>query len=151
MVRTCLLVFAAALIFTSTLACGQEAKPEAKTEKIDFNRARELVQKRTKGEKLTAEEEAFVKRAMDAYQAWQLLERLTGGGERPENPRAQNPAPPRAEGKSSVGFKPLTEMSAEDKYKGEDGGLYGGGKNEPPNAHRELAADESAKIQPLNA
>jgi hypothetical protein len=126
------------------------AKPEAKSEKIDFNRARELVRKRTQGEKLTAEEEAFVKRAMDAYAAWQQLERLTGG-DRGGNPRAENPAPPRAEGKSSVGFKPLTEMSAEDKYKGEDGGLYGGGKNEPPNAHRQLAADESAKIQPLNA
>ena len=23
-------------------------------------------------------------------------------------------------------------MTAEDRYKGEDGGLYGGGKNEPP-------------------
>jgi hypothetical protein len=41
-----------------------------------------------------------------------------------------------AKEKSSVGQKPLTEMTAEDRYKGEDGGLYGGGKNESPEAHR---------------
>jgi hypothetical protein len=54
-------------------------------------------------------------------------------------------------GKPSVGLKPLTEMSADDKYKGEDGGLYGGGKNEPPEAHRKAAEKESAKIEPLDA
>lgn len=52
--------------------------------------------------------------------------------------------------KSSVGLKPLTEMTAEDKYKGEDGGLYGGGKNEPPEAHRKAALDESTRIVPLD-
>src|SRR5438552_16232004 len=35
------------------------------------------------------------------------------------------------EPRASVGFKPLTEMSADDRYKGEDGGLYGHGKNTP--------------------
>src|SRR5262249_60110349 len=35
-------------------------------------------------------------------------------------------------GRSSVGLKPLTEMTAADRYKGEDGGLYGGGRNQPP-------------------
>src|SRR5262249_36486084 len=40
------------------------------------------------------------------------------------------------EPKASIGLKPLTEMSAGDKYKGEDGGLYGAGKNEPPESHR---------------
>ena len=35
-----------------------------------------------------------------------------------------------------------TEMTAQDKYKGEDGGLYGGGKNEPPEAHRAAAQTE---------
>jgi hypothetical protein len=53
--------------------------------------------------------------------------------------------------KSSVGLKPLTEMSAEDRYKGEDGGLYGGGKNEPPAAHRAAAREESKGITLLDA
>ncbi len=54
-------------------------------------------------------------------------------------------------GKPSVGLKPLTEMTASDRYKGEDGGLYGGGKNEPPEAHQKAAKKETAKIQPLDA
>lgn len=52
--------------------------------------------------------------------------------------------------KDSFGFKPLMELGA-DKYKGEAGGLYGDGKNEPPSAHAELAKKAAAKIQPLDA
>jgi hypothetical protein len=52
--------------------------------------------------------------------------------------------------KSSVGLKPLTEMTALDRYKGEDGGLYGGGKNEPPETHRAAAREASRTIMPLN-
>jgi hypothetical protein len=51
----------------------------------------------------------------------------------------------------STGLKPLTEMSAEDRYKGEDGGLYGGGLNEPPKAHQAAALEASRKITPLDA
>lgn len=49
------------------------------------------------------------------------------------------------------GLVPLTEMTAKDKYKGEDGGLYGGGRNEPPEAHHAAAKKETAKIAPLDA
>lgn len=59
---------------------------------------------------------------------------------------AQEQAP-----KSSTGLKPLSEMTAEDRYKGEDGGLYGQGKNEPPEAHRKAAEAALARVQPLDA
>ena len=49
------------------------------------------------------------------------------------------------EPKASVGLKPLTEMTAKDRYKGEDGGLYGGGKNEPPARTPEAARSETAQ------
>lgn len=52
---------------------------------------------------------------------------------------------------TSVGLKPLTEMSASDRYKGEDGGLYGAGKNEPPGAHLAAAKRETSRIAPLDA
>ena len=55
-----------------------------------------------------------------------------------------------ATGKPSIGQKPLDEMGAQERYKGEDGGLYGGGKNEPPAAHLAAARAESAKIVPLD-
>jgi hypothetical protein len=51
----------------------------------------------------------------------------------------------------STGLKPLTEMSATDKYKGEDGGLYGGGRNEPPKIHQRAAQEALKKITPLDA
>jgi len=49
------------------------------------------------------------------------------------------------------GYTPLDEMSADDRYKGEDGGLYGGGKNEPPPEHHAAALAQLKKIQPLDA
>jgi hypothetical protein len=50
----------------------------------------------------------------------------------------------------STGLKPLSEMTAEDRYKGEDGGLYGGGMNEPPKAHQLAAREALKKITPLD-
>jgi hypothetical protein len=45
---------------------------------------------------------------------------------------------------------PLTQMSAADRYKGEDGGLYGQGRNSPPEAHRRAAQAELVKIRPVD-
>jgi hypothetical protein len=62
------------------------------------------------------------------------------------------PVPAQDKGpKESIGLVPLTEMSARDRYKGEDGGLYGQGLNVPPEAHRKAAVAELAKVQPLDA
>jgi hypothetical protein len=55
------------------------------------------------------------------------------------------------EEQKSTGLKPLTEMTAEDRYKGEDGGLYGGGRNEPPKAHQRAAEEAMRRIAPLDA
>jgi hypothetical protein len=54
-------------------------------------------------------------------------------------------------GRTAVGLTPLTELPATGRYKGEDGGLYGGGRNTPPPAHLSAAKAASAKITPLNA
>jgi hypothetical protein len=53
--------------------------------------------------------------------------------------------------RETTGLKPLSEMTATDRYEGEDGGLYGGGKNTPPAKQADAAAAELAKIQPLDA
>jgi hypothetical protein len=78
-----------------------------------------------------------------------VIKQVRLGGKIGERPGDSDPR--RLSGKTSVGFKPLTEMTAEDRYAGEDGGLYGGGKNEPPAAHRAAARAQTAKIQPLDA
>src|SRR5262249_8357083 len=109
-----------------------EGDPSAKkppaSEPIDFERARAIMQKRRRGEKITAEEEAYLQKAIAAKQA--------GGGK-------AGPLTPR----ERTGLKPLDEMTATDRYKGQDGGLYGGGKNTPPEAHRRAAEAELARIR----
>jgi hypothetical protein len=51
----------------------------------------------------------------------------------------------------SFGLTPITEMTAADRYRGEDGGLYGAGRNNPPPAHLQAAVRETARIAPLGA
>jgi Cu/Ag efflux protein CusF len=59
-------------------------------------------------------------------------------------------APPPPPPRDSIGVKPLTELG-KDTYKGETGGLYGNGSNDPPAAQQEAAKKAVAKIQPLDA
>ena len=46
---------------------------------------------------------------------------------------------------------PLTQLKGDSKYKGQDGGLYGEGSNEPPEAHLKNAREAAAKVAPLDA
>jgi hypothetical protein len=58
-----------------------------------------------------------------------------------------DPLPPP---RDSTGLVPLTELGT-GTYKGEDGGLYGAGRNEPPAAHRAAALRELEQIRPRDA
>lgn len=100
---------------------------------IDFNHARQLLQRQRSGQTLTAEERAYLERAIAARNA---------RGNAGRGPSTQSPAPER--------LTPLTDMTANDRYEGEDGGLYGGGLNTPPADHRRRAEAELARIEPLN-
>lgn len=114
------------LFLCAALPVASAAEPP-----IDWQRAQQLHQRAQRGEKLTPEEQAYYERAKAA--------RAKGGQPAPN-------AAPRWTGH----LTPLTELGAA-KYKGEDGGLYGGGKNEPPAAHLAAALREAAKIQALDA
>jgi hypothetical protein len=114
---------------------GNQPPNDPSGEKIDFEKARQLFQKRQNGEKLTDEEEALVRKAMAARRNAQ------GGG---PNNAALTP-------RETTGMKPLSEMTANDTYQGEDGGLYGGGKNTPPAAHQRAAEQMLKQITPLDA
>jgi hypothetical protein len=67
------------------------------------------------------------------------------------NARPAAPGGELREGKPTVGIKPLTDMTAGDRYKGEDGGLYGGGRNEMPPELLAIARAETARIVPRDA
>jgi hypothetical protein len=118
-----------------TAVFAQEPSPAKPAEAIDFVKARELLRKRQAGEQLTAEETTYLNRAIAARQAGR-------GGQAGRDSRA-------ILGKEKVGFKPLTEMTAEDRHEGQDGGLYGGGKNTPPEEHRKAAQSALGLIKPL--
>lgn len=53
--------------------------------------------------------------------------------------------------RTSVGFIPLMDMTADQDYLGQEGGLYGGGQNQPPSDHQARASQATAQIQPLDA
>lgn len=46
--------------------------------------------------------------------------------------------------------RPLTGMAPGDTYKGQDGGLYGGGRNTPPDGHLRAALQACSGIRPLD-
>src|SRR5207249_543007 len=107
------------IVSLCTIGLLQGQPPDA--DKIDFQRAKQLRQKMLRGDKLTDEEQAYLEKAMRAFREG----RKPGGV-----PGVKSDA---------RGLKPLTDMTADDRYKGEDGGLYGGGKNEPPEKHLQSA------------
>lgn len=109
---------------------------QTKDEAIDFNKARQLFQREQRGEKLSAEEQAYLTRAKELR---------AKGGERPAAPGGSQ------QRKAPEHLAPLTDMTAQDRYEGEDGGLYGGGSNTPPPALRQSAEAQLARIQPLDA
>jgi hypothetical protein len=139
---SCLLVALAAVIGGRTFAADPvppARAAQAEGEKIDFDKARELLRKRQQGTALTADEEAYLKKAQAARAA---------DRNRPGADQARRPAlTPR----ESTGMTPLSEMTADSRYRDQDGGLYGGGKNVPPESHRLAAVKELSRIQPLNS
>lgn len=106
---------------------------QAKEEPIDFEKARGLHQREQAGQPLTSEEQAYLTRAKAAFA------KRNGGGSQG----------PKVAARPSTGMVPLTDLKA--IYQGEDGGLYGQGRNDPPEALAKAAAQAASRIGPLDA
>jgi hypothetical protein len=104
---------------------------------IDRQKAEALQKRMQKGDTLTQEEKAYVQSVSRAVKR---------EGEEAKS-AVNNPVPP---ARDSTGLIPLTDLGTE-TYKGEDGGLYGGGSNEPPPGHRAAVLRELQQIRPLDA
>ncbi len=137
---TAFVVLAAAMWCGIASSVSAQQGP-AQQGQIDVQRARQLFQRHQRGEKLSPDDEAYLRRAMA------LRGRQNAGGNAPTGNNPAGDVPPAT---SSTGLVPLTELGTE-KYKGEDGGLYGGGSNEPPADFRAAVEKQVAKIQPLDA
>ncbi|MES2596198.1 MAG: hypothetical protein V4662_12720 [Verrucomicrobiota bacterium] len=96
---------------------------------VDMQKAREIFERAKRGEAVTPEERAYVDRAQR------------------EMRNRNQPPPPEP---WTQHLTPLTELGT-GQYKGEDGGLYGGGKNEPPASQLAAAMKASEQVTPLDA
>ena len=109
---------------------------------IDRERVKQLYEKSKRGEKLTPDEQKYLDRAIQELKKSNDPKSDTG--------KQQTTGGEKRQELSSTGLKPLNEMTADDRYKGEDGGLYGGGENLPPKVHRLAAQDALKKITRLD-
>ena len=143
-------VLATALQAGSSRAENDSPKPEEgrvgyavdREPPIDPVLGRQLMQKYSRGETLTDSEQAYLERVKREIRGRAAGKRRDvpplGAGSRPELTGTNNWS----------ALVPITDMTL--PYKGEDGGLYGGGKNELPTAHRAAYLKESANIRPLD-
>jgi hypothetical protein len=107
---------------------------------IDPVRGRALMQKFQRGETLTPEESAYLERVRAEIRRRAAQKRAAAASPTDTTPALH------ADWSSLV---PLTDMT--NAYKGQDGGLYGGGHNEPPPAHQAAWLKACAQVQPLDA
>lgn len=133
--KTALLLALVSLLSAATL----RSQSAPSNDGIDWDKAQKLHRRDNAGEKLTADEKDYLTKARAAF-AKRNDASGSGSGWRPGNQR-----------KAPATLKPLTDMTAEDKYEGEDGGLYGKGSNEPPEALKKSADAALAQIKPLDA
>jgi hypothetical protein len=166
------------VLVTCALCLGLAQAIAQTDDQIDWDRAKQLHQKFLQGDKLTEEEQAYHDRAARAIRAkagkessdgidWakanRIHQKLLGGEKLTDEERAyhdraakvlqarskqQNQSPPK---KLPTGLKPLADMTAQDRYKGQDGGLYGGGRNQPPENLLQAAMKQARLIRPLDA
>lgn len=128
MSRTIRLAGAVAIGILCGVVVAQEMPP------IDMRQVRELHQRDLRGETLSPSERERLDRARAARAAGQ-------------QPNTHDPV---ASARPSTGLIPLCDMGADQRYQGEDGGLYGGGRNTPPEAHAKAALAAAASIRPLD-
>lgn len=108
---------------------------------FDWTKAREIFQRSQNGGKVTPDEQKMLDEARRRVAAG---ENPNGQPARPgQNPNQPPPPPP------PQNLVPLTELTG--KYQDQDGGLYGGGRNDPPAELAARAKQALIQIRPLNA
>ena len=103
---------------------------------IDWKKAQDLYNREKNGEKLSEADQKYLDHAKEVRSRGGNR----GGGGRPANQR-----------KAPDSLKPLTDMTSNEVYEGEDGGLYGKGSNIPPEPLIKSADTALAQIKPLDA
>ncbi|OPZ14628.1 MAG: hypothetical protein BWZ10_01874 [candidate division BRC1 bacterium ADurb.BinA364] len=135
-------------IWTNPLAVfGQEPSAGAGAD-ADRQRYSDIVERRSRGEAVTAEEREFALqyRAANNLAAPGRMQARQGQDQAQRFSGYASEHPPR----ESTGMVPLNELG-KGEYKGEEGGLYPGGENTPPPAHLAAGVALAGEIVPRNA
>jgi len=137
-------VAGAAILLCCTVRLGA-----AQEDPIDIQRAKQLYQRVQNGETLSPEEQDYLDRVRKEVQRRRQQKEGTRAFGPTDQQKGGNPGPvPPAT--PSTGLIPLTDLGT-DKYKGQDGGLYGGGRNEPPAECLAAIVKQLQLIRPLDA
>jgi lysophospholipase L1-like esterase len=128
-------------VVAGALLLALPATAQPSSDEFDRGRARALHEKVQRSEQLTAEEQAYYERA-------RKLRGQLPGRDRARSNTPQKAAPAAAPQIAFVAT-PLTELG-DGTYKGQDGGLYGKGRNEPPKDLADAARTEAASVRPLD-
>jgi hypothetical protein len=113
---------------------------------IDWDRARALYQREQRGEQISPDERAYLERAKAERRKNNASTQPAAGGR--NSPMSGKP---KITGQESTGLVPLTQLKGDQKYKGFDGGLYGGGSNQPPEAQLKAALNSAGAVTALDA
>ena len=136
------------IVWLAVLFGGFAWAGEPGEQALDIQRAKELFQRTQQGETLSPEDQAYLDRVRKEVRRRQQQSEGTGATDQTAKKRRNlGPVPPAT---SSTGLIPLTDLGT-NKYKGEDGGLYGGGSNEPPAKHLAAVEKQLKLVQPLDA
>ena len=103
---------------------------------VDDKKLAEIKARHDRGEKVTLEEQ-------DLWSSSVERQNQENSARRNADYARQNPA------RESTGMVPLPDLG-KGRYKGEQGGLYPGGANVPPSAHRQAGLRLSREITPLD-
>ena len=139
MTRLIAVLMGLSLLAAMPRAAAQDTKPAD----IDWSKARGLLQAERQGQQLTPDEKVYLDKAKVEVAAG----RGPGASSRRSSTGTASSAPAARE---KTGLVPLCDMTAKETYKGEDGGLYGKGRNTPPQEQMEAAKKALASIQPLD-
>jgi hypothetical protein len=148
----CALKVIACGMFVLSLSMSGVSKGQ---DSIDGNRVKELYEKSKRRDKLNPDEQRYLDRALQDLKAngkppMDVPNAAAGKWEKTIYVGPVKQLLEERKEQQSVGYKPLTEMSATNKHFGEEGGLYGSRKNEPPAAHQQAAQEAVKQIIPLN-
>jgi hypothetical protein len=128
------LVLACVVLTSSRVVAADNPAP------LDPVRVRELMRRAQSGETLSREDQDYLDYARERIRQRAQKAKSGDKGAPGAGVRFAN---------SFTNLVPLTDLT--NRYKGEDGGLYGGGGNQPPAAHWTAYLKESAVVRPLDA